>query len=96
MTVDTLYSGLATGAVSQKDYKAAMDNFDMLSKSANFAACKKKDGGSATVLPLGEVVEYLEQHKKIKVKKNAWSADAVTGIMGDLYHVVESLGLERM
>lgn len=95
LALDQMYNDYRSNKVSGSEYKAAKDNFDTLSKSANFAACKRRTDEKINILPLGEVVEYLEAHKKIKSKKDNWKQDSVDAMIMEMYHIAESLGLDR-
>ena len=97
LNYDDMYNKYRSGGsgVTARDLAAAKNGFDELSKSANFAACKRKSEDKAMVLPLGLVVEYLEANKKIYARKDMWEKDSIDQMLVEQYHLAASLGLDR-
>jgi len=48
------------GEISASEYKEAQRIFDDLSKSSNFAACRRKPGEASGMGSLGEIIMRLE------------------------------------
>lgn len=91
---DDAFNKIRTGAIESKEYNAIKNNFDELSKSANFAACRRRVDDKIMVLPLGEVVEYLEVNKKIHTRKDVWEQDSVDQMIIEMGHIATALGID--
>lgn len=76
--------------------KDALNTFDMLSKSANFAACKRKpDEAVGENTSWSETVLYLETHGHLRKDENVWEQDVIDRVIADYYHIVASVGLDQ-
>lgn len=60
LDADIKYSKMRHGQASVSEWKEAQAIFDNLSKSANFAACKRKPGDMAGLGSLGAIVAKIE------------------------------------
>ena len=87
---DMMRRGLATGT----EYKDALKIFDDLSKSSNFAACRRKPGETAGMGALGEIIVRIEGAGKLNVEGVHWEKDSVDAAIDDYRHIVEALGRE--
>ena len=94
LTYDDVYNKHKKGEATSKELGEAKSNFDELSKSANFAACRRRADDKTMVLPLGLVVEYLEANGKIYARKEEWPQDSVDQMILEMYHIATSLGLD--
>lgn len=68
--------------------------FDNLSKSANFAACKRKAGEQAGLGCFGELVMKVETSGKIEENYVRWEQDEVDRVIEECYHIVAAVGFE--
>ena len=96
LQADKAQDNYAAGRCSFADVKDALAQFDMLSKSANFAACKRKTGESSGLTSWAETTLYLETHGYCKENKVEWPEDVVDRVIGNLQHTVKSLGLDSL
>ena len=96
LQADKAQDNYAAGRCSFADVKDALMQFDMLSKSANFAACKRKVGEVSGLTSWAETTMYLETHGYCKETKVKWPEDDVDRVITALTHTVRSLGLDSM
>lgn len=94
LAVDIASNNFRRGAVTIKELKDALDMFDNLSKSANFAACKRKAGEQAGQGSFGELVMKIESTGKIETNYVKWEQDEVDKVIEELYHIVAAVGLD--
>lgn len=71
--------------------KDAMMQFDMLSKSANFAECKRKPGDAGGVSSFSELSLKLETSGHSCTRKIEWPPDDVDKTINEFYHIVEAI-----
>lgn len=81
------------GSGSMKDYKEALDTFDNLCKSANFAECRRKPGESTGLGNLGEIVARIEQTGLLQTTKVEFEPDDIDKILDDFQHIISAAGL---
>jgi len=74
--------------------KDALAQFDLLSKSGNFAACKRKPGENGGINSWSELTYKLETTGHPCVRKIEWEKDDVDAVIDEYRHIVESLGLD--
>lgn len=60
LNADIAEDRMRRGEISASDYKEAQRIFDDLSKSSNFAACKRKPGEASGMGSLGDIILKLE------------------------------------
>ena len=60
LNADIAEDKMRRGQISASEYKEAQRIFDDLSKSSNFAACKRKPGEASGMGSLGEIIMRLE------------------------------------
>lgn len=72
--------------------KEAMALFDLLSKSGNFAACKRKPGESAGITSWSEIALQLETTGHPCTKQIEWPKDDVDIVIDEFRHIVEAIG----
>ena len=96
LQADKAQDDYAAGRCSFADVKDALAQFDMLSKSANFAACKRKTGETSGLTSWAETTLYLETHGYCKETQVTWPQDDVDRIVADLKHTVKALGLDSI
>lgn len=92
LTCDKLQDDFAAGKCDYSVVKDSLNILDMLHKSANLAACKRKED-SATTLSYSEISKYLEEHNHPMTKKIEWEKDVVDMIAAEFrYTVTEAIG----
>lgn len=96
LQADKAQDDYAAGRCSFADVKDALSQFDMLSKSANFAACKRKSGETSGLTSWAETTMYLETHGYCKETKIEWPQDDVDRVINALQHTVKALGLDSI
>lgn len=96
LQADKAQDDYAAGRCSFADVKDALTQFDMLSKSANFAACKRKAGETSGLTCWAETTLYLETHGYCKENKVEWPEDDVDRVIASLNHTVKALGLDQI
>lgn len=80
------------GRCSITDVRDALAQYDLLSKSGNFAACKRKAADDSNKQgSFGELVAYLETHGRPCIKKIEWEPDDVDKCIEELRHIVAAL-----
>lgn len=82
------------GLISQKTYKEAQQIFDDLSKSANFAACRRKPGESSSLGSLGEIILRLEVNGELSENTFKFPPDDIDKIIADFDHTYQAIGAE--
>ena len=86
LEADTRYNNMRIGKCTSKDWKEAQDAFDGMSKSANFAACQKRDKGSGTNLVLCEIIQNIEVNHQADIPKVVFDSDDIDLILADFAH----------
>lgn len=74
--------------------KDAMALFDMLSKSANFAACKRQPGESGGAGSWNELTLILETTGHAATRKIEWPKDDVDRTIDEYRHTVQAINIE--
>lgn len=78
------------------DVKDASILFDTFSKSANFAACKRKVGDTSGLTCWAETTLRLEQTGHTMQRKIEWPEDSVDRVINNYRHIVASIGLDSI
>lgn len=77
-----------SGLIAYKEYKDALDTFDSLSKSSNFAACRRKPGESSGLGNLGEIILRLETQGALTENHYEFPDDEIDQIIHAFEHSV--------
>ena len=93
---DKVQADFANGRCDISVVKDAMAQFDMLSKSGNFAACKRKPGENTGLSSWSEITLKLEQTGHPCVRKIEWEPDDVDKTINEFRYLVESLSLDSI
>lgn len=96
LQADKAQDDFASGKCSLADVKDAMAQFDMLSKSANFAACKRNAREGSGLTSWSETTYKLETTGHTMQRKIEWPQDDVDRVLAAYSHVVASLGLDTI
>jgi len=95
LDADIKYNKMRHGQASANDWKESQAVFDNLSKSANFAACKRKPGDNAGLGALGLIIQKIESSGALQAQKVSFPADAYDAILNDYRHIVAAIGLDQ-
>lgn len=95
LDADTKYNRMRQGQGNAGDWKEAQAIFDNLSKSANFAACKRKPSDNAGMGALGLIVQKIEASGKLQTKQVKFPKDDIDLILEDFSHTLAAVGLEQ-
>ena len=76
--------------------KDALAQFDLLSKSGNFAACKRKPDDQSGLGSYGELTYKLETSGHPCVRKIEWEQDDVDRTIEELRYITEALQLDQV
>lgn len=95
LDADIKYNRMRQGQGSASDWKEAQAIFDNLSKSANFAACRRRPGDSAGLGSLGQIVQRIELTGKLQTVKVTFPRDDVDKIIDDFRHTIEAIGVDN-
>lgn len=94
LNADVAEDRMRRGEGSYQEYKEAQKIFDDLSKSSNFAACKRKAGEATGLGSLGEIILRLEVSGKLNTNGFTFPEDDIDKIIHDFEHTLRSVGLE--
>lgn len=86
LEVDKRYNRLLAGTGSSKEYEAAMDIFDKISKSANFAACQRKEPTNNGMGSLSEIIYQIEFEHREQYEPVTFPPDDIDRILADFAH----------
>ena len=81
------------GEISLKEYKDAANLFDNLSKSSEFAACKRKPGETSGMGSLGEIILQVELSGSLNNRQDEFPPDQIDAILDDFYHAFVAAGI---
>lgn len=96
LDADIKYNRMRQGQVSVAEWEKAQAIFDNLSKSANFAACKRKPGDMAGLGSLGMIVAKIEMSGELDTPQATFPPDDIDRIINDFRHTVAAVGLEQV
>lgn len=96
MLADKAQDNYAAGRCDLSVVKDALAQFDMLSKSANFAACKRRPGENGGMGSWAELTYKLETSGHPCTRKIEWEKDDVDRTIAEFKYLVEALGLDTI
>lgn len=96
LQADKAQNDYAAGRCSLADVKAATDLFDMLSKSSNFAACKRKSGDSSGITSWSELSYKLETSGHTMQRQIKWAEDDVDRCIKHLQHIAKAMNFDSI
>ena len=94
LNADIAEDKMRRGQISASEYKEAQRIFDDLSKSSNFAACKRKPGEASGMGSLGEIIMRLEVAGELNKNGFTFPEDDVDKIIRDFRHTLHSVGID--
>jgi len=89
--VDKMQNDFLAGKCSAQDVKDAMQIYDTLMKTSNFAACKRKPDEKGGMSSWAELTMYCETHGYPCTDLIIWDKDTVDQALDGLGYIVESL-----
>lgn len=96
LQADKAQDDYAAGRCSFADVKDALSQFDMLSKSANFAACKRKSGDSSGLTSWSEISYKLETTGHTMQRKIKWPEDDVDRVINHFNHLAAAMNFDSI
>ena len=96
LQADKAQDDYAAGRCDFSVVKDAMTLFDTLSKSANFAACKRNPGDKGGLGSWSELTLKLETSGHPCTRKIEWEPDEVDKTIEEFRQIVESIGLDNV
>lgn len=94
LQADKAQNDFMMGRCDYSVVKDAISQFDLLSKSGNFAACKRKPGDTGGLGSWAEITLRLEQTGHPCTRKIKWEQDDVDRVLAEYQHIAESLALD--
>lgn len=95
LQADKAQDDFMAGRCDYSVVKDAMSQFDLLSKSGNFAACKRKPGDNAGMNSWSELTLKLETTGHPCTRKIEWPKDDVDKTIEEFKYIIEALGLDQ-
>lgn len=96
LQADKAQDNYAAGRCSFADVKDALAQFDMLSKSANFAACKRKAGDASGLTSFSELTYKLETTGHTMQRQIKWPEDDVDRVINHLRHLATAMNFDSI
>lgn len=93
LLVDKVQNDYMTGRCSLQDVKDAIAQYDLLMKTGNFAACKRKPGDKGGLGSWSELTLQLESSGHPCTRKIEWPKDDVDRTINEFRYIVEALDL---
>ena len=93
---DKVQDKYAAGQATLADVRDAMTLFDLLSKSGNFSASKRKAGEKGGMGSWSELTFQLESTGHPCTRKIQWPKDDVDKTIEEFRYIVQSLGLDAV
>lgn len=96
LLVDKVQNDYMAGRCSLQDVKDAIAQYDLLMKTGNFAACKRKPGDKEGMSSWSELTLHLETHGFLADKLVYWDQDDVDKTINEFKYITEAIGLDSM
>ena len=96
LLADKAQNDYMAGKCSLQDVKDANAILDLLMKTGNFAACKRKPGDKGGMGSWSELTLHLETHGFLCDKLVQWPKDDVDKTIEEFKYIVEALGLDSV
>ena len=94
LNADIAEDKMRRGQITAKEYKEAQQIFDDLSKSSNFAACRRKPGENTGMGSLGDIILRLETDGFMNDNPYTFPDDDVDKVVNDFLHTVQAIGAD--
>ena len=96
LLVDKVQNDYMAGKCSLQDVKDAIAQYDLLMKTGNFAACKRKPGDKAGMGSWAEIAFYCETNGHPMTRKIEWPKDDVDKTIDEFRYIVTALDLDTV
>ena len=93
LLVDKVQNDYMAGRCDFSVVKDAVAQYDLLMKTGNFAACKRKPGDKVGLGSWAEIAFYCETNGHPMTRKVEWSKDDVDKTIDEFRYLVEALDL---
>lgn len=94
LNADIAEDRMRRGQGTPTEYKEAQKIFDDLSKSSNFAACRRKPGESTGMGSLGEIILRLETQGYLDENPYTFPDDDIDKVIKAYQYTLEAVGME--
>ena len=94
LNADLAEDRMRRGQGSLEEYMKAQKVFDDLSKSSNFAACRRKPGESSGMGSLGEIILRLETQGYLDENPYTFPDDDIDKVIQAYKYTLESIGMD--
>lgn len=94
LNADLAEDRMRRGQGTASDYKEAQKIFDDLSKSSNFAACRRKPGESSGMGSLGEIILKMETQGYLDENPYTFPDDDIDKVISAYKYTLEAVGME--
>lgn len=94
LNADLAEDRMRRGQGSASEYKEAQKIFDDLSKSSNFAACRRKPGESSGMGSLGEIILRLETQGYLDENPYTFPDDDIDKVIAAYRYTLQSIGMD--
>lgn len=94
LNADIAEDRMRRGQGTPTEYKEAQKIFDDLSKSSNFAACRRKPGESTGMGSLGEIILRLETQGYLDENPYTFPDDDIDKVIAAYQYTLEAVGME--
>ena len=94
LNADLAEDRMRRGQGTASDYKEAQKIFDDLSKSSNFAACRRKPGESSGMGSLGEIILKMETQGYLDENPYTFPDDDIDKVIAAQMHTLKAVGME--
>lgn len=95
LEADIAYDKKRSGKISSSELKEAQLMFDNLSKSAEFAACKRRSSDAGGLGSFGELIAKLENTGMLQSVTVQFPEDDVDRIIEDYRHILAAVGIDQ-
>ena len=96
LLADKVQNDYMAGRCSLQDVKDAIAQYDLLMKTGNFAACKRKPVEKNEIGSWAEICFQLETNGHPCTRKIEWPKDDVDKTIEEFAYIAESLGLDSV
>jgi hypothetical protein len=91
---DQKYNKARNSPSALSEWKEAHAIFDSLSKSGNFAECRRKASDAPGMGSLGEIIAQIEITGALEAEPVVFPPDEVDVILNDFRHILTAVGLD--
>ena len=96
LLVDKVQNDYMAGKCALQDVKDAIAQYDLLMKTGNFAACKRKPEDKGGLGSWAEIAFYCETNGHPMTREIKWPKDDVDKTIDEFAYLAESLGLDSI